>query len=199
MKIGDGSQFSKNAIRCFFAVPVSEENKLFVKARADALKKYFSAGKASWTKEKNFHLTLWFLGDVPEKLIEKIIQRAEPVLAALPPFDFHVGYAGAFPSSKKPKVLWLAPDEGAEHFIALRRGLEEALSSLPVKRENKKFFPHLTLGRVRALSPDFQEAPPLSFHFTQRVTEVVLYKSKLHPSGSVHTALKTFPLTNFIP
>ncbi len=202
-KTGSGKDAATT--RCFFAVPLSEMNKSAVKTYVDSLKKYFEGCRVSWAKEGNLHITVWFLGNVSESILRKIMERAETALLPLPAFEFHMGFGGAFPDGKKPRVLWIAPDEGSEHFIKVRRALEETLSKLPVKKEKEKFFPHLTLGRVRALPEDFQRmdvydanqgaAISLNHPFTQTVNEVCLFQSQLHPAGSVYTVLKKFALS----
>ena len=74
--------------------------------------------------------------------------------------------------------------------------IEQALDPLGFERENRPFRAHLTLARFRG--GDFEAAGALkgdeeSFG-TQKMEEIVLYKSELRPQGPIYTPLSVTPL-----
>jgi 2'-5' RNA ligase len=90
-------------------------------------------------------------------------------------------------------VLWAGLSGEVENVVAIRNRIEEKLALIGFKREEKRFHPHLTIGRLKsnkkarellALAEAYR-LPALSF----AVTEIVLMKSELHPAGSEYTRL----------
>jgi len=120
---------------------------------------------------------------------------------ACPAFDIHIGGLGSFPSSKRPRVLFIGIQAPAE-LEALWRGIESETTRLGYESEGRGFSPHLTLGRTRQNSSvsDQQrirkalEETRVDSLGTTRVDSVHLYKSELKPTGSVYTKLFSAPL-----
>ena len=83
------------------------------------------------------------------------------------------------------------------HF---RDSLHKHLKAFGIKEEDRRFSPHLTLGRFRKgirlqagldeLLSRFQDlmSPTCAF------TELILFKSDLKPGGAVYTRLNAWPL-----
>jgi len=100
-----------------------------------------------WIDSENFHLSLKFLGQVrPDRVsqIEEVIGR---VASSTTSFKAQFGGFGAFPTIRKPRVLWLGVDPNAE-LRCLKQDLEWALADLGFEAETRAFHPHLTLGRA---------------------------------------------------
>jgi 2'-5' RNA ligase len=120
-----------------------------------------------------------------------------------PCFDFHLAGLGSFPSPKRPRVLYIGIQAPAV-LEALQRGIEAASRRLGYASEERSFSPHLTIGRVRqhVTATEQQtirralENAKIDALGTARVDSVHLYKSDLHPSGSVYTRLYSAPLKN---
>lgn len=102
-----------------------------------------------WVDPERFHLTLKFLGEVHPERIERLAAVLARVAAGTPVFDVALEGIGAFPTIRKPRVLWV----GAEPSPALRclkQDLEWGLAECGFEREMRAFHPHLTLGRSAA-------------------------------------------------
>jgi 2'-5' RNA ligase len=141
------------------------------------------------------HITLKFLGDVPENRIDKVAEALRDVKAA--PFTARVGGMGAFPG-KSIRVVWLGL-EG--NFQELYSKVEDALKPLGFPREERGFSPHVTLGRVgrpsreiaHKLSPKIASLAATDLgSFT--VDNFVLKKSTLTRGGPIYEDLAKFPL-----
>jgi 2'-5' RNA ligase len=91
-------------------------------------------------------------------------------------------------------VLWLGVGPAIPApLVALQGGLEAAARRCGFAAEEREFRPHLTLARAAGPRP----APPGATdaaRWSEPVREVVLFESRLHPSGARYTALETFPL-----
>jgi 2'-5' RNA ligase len=150
----------------------------------------------NWSRPDTWHLTLKFLGETEEARIPAI----KDALSTLdfPRFTLQAGGAGAFPNAQRPKVLWLGLAQGADQAAGLASGIEDALAAVGVPREQKRFRPHLTLGRVRRPGPGNHQPLLDAAAQTQwppfTVNRFTLYQSTLAPTGATHTALAEFAL-----
>jgi RNA 2',3'-cyclic 3'-phosphodiesterase len=101
-----------------------------------------------WVEPDNLHWTLQFLGDLTDVEMAEVCLRTVRAAAKHEGFTLEANGVGAFPSIQRPRTLWLGAGEGAERMINLHESIEQSLESLGFRRENRKFVPHLTIGRV---------------------------------------------------
>lgn len=154
-----------------------------------------------WVPVNNMHLTLKFLGDVAPSSVEMLSQMLRAEAELIPCFDIHLGRVGAFPSLRRPRVIFIGIQAPAA-LAALQHGIEAGARRLGYELEERDYSPHLTMGRVkqsitaleqqlirRALEETTIDSPG-----TARVDSVHLYRSDLKPSGSVYTRLYSAPL-----
>lgn len=188
-------------VRTFVAVEVSPE----VRAKAKQLIATLSAAatgiKVKWSDPQDLHLTMKFLGDVDMLDVPGVCAAVEAAVKDLPPFDFQVQGAGAFPDAQRPRTVWLGVREGSEELGILHDCLEQALSPLGFRREQRRFRPHLTLGRVRSVPPEgaVDLAAMLAEHRdyfagASDVSEVVVFSSELDRAGPKYEVLSTTEL-----
>lgn len=101
-----------------------------------------------WVDPENYHVTLKFLGEVhPDRApdVEEVMDRVADETAA---FDGTFGGFGAFPTVRRPRVIWLGVDPSPA-LRCLKQDLEWGLAERDFERETRAFHPHLTLGRAR--------------------------------------------------
>lgn len=155
-------------------------------------------GDIRWTRAEGWHLTLKFLGDITPGRVAPILEALGQALATEPPLHVVAQGLGAFPSLKRPRVVWAGLQ--GEGLTALHEKIEAALISLDFPPEEREFIPHLTLGRVRSLRGWEQVLPVVKEHEQERfgeseITEVTLYQSDLQPTGAVYRPLGAIALT----
>lgn len=180
--------------RMFIAVDLPTELVAAVRSTVDRLR---AAGiEAAWVKPAQLHLTLHFLGDeVADADLHRICVAMNEAAATVPAFAVSFGGIGVFPDVHRPRVLWLAVEEGAAELIRLYEALAERLEPLGFHREARGFRPHLTLGRFRdrgrgdvdlgtALAA--AEGPAAG---ELQVRRIVLYESRLSKAGAEHDRL----------
>ncbi len=154
-----------------------------------------------WVRPQNVHITLVFLGSVDEAVIPGVTSAAAGICTTFSPFRLSVNGVGFFPNPRRPRVIWLGLQGDVERMGRFRDALQKALEPFGVEPEKRPFQPHLTLGRFRKGGVmDDRLARAMERH--ARVTspectfsEFVLFRSDLHPSGAVYTALARFPLS----
>lgn len=107
-----------------------------------------------WTRAEEWHLTLLFLGEVPEERVPGLTGALENALGGHPALDLALAGWGTFPQrGGRASVFW-AGVEG-EGLLELVHDLREAARSARVPIESRPFVPHLTLARARPpRSPD---------------------------------------------
>lgn len=189
-------QHSKAMIRAFISIDLPEHVRMSLSAVQTRLK---PSVKASWTKIENLHLTLQFLGRVPESQIAKISASLAGVAGRHAPFEVAVAGAGAFPDERRPRVLWLGCDDAGGRLKALANEVRQAMTALGFRADEHGFTAHLTLGRVKIARPDAALTRALDSikkdaFGTLRVEALHLYQSQLHPDGSVYTKLSSHTL-----
>lgn len=191
-------------IRAFLAVNLPVALIEEVRELQDQLRERASqAGmKVVWVPPTNMHVTLKFLGEIPEESAWSIRDALAPVAAAQPIVSVTVRGTGVFPDVDRPRVMWVGVDSEGDALALLARRLDETLEGLGFALESRPFHAHLTLGRVKqGASPELLAGvEQVSFvHSDCSVHEVVLYQSVLERKGAEYTALGRFPLAGQSP
>jgi 2'-5' RNA ligase len=108
-----------------------------------------------WVPEGKLHLTLKFLGEQGEELVPALSSAMDRVAAGTRPLEVAFGAIGAFPTLRRPRVVYLtvAPDPKLE---LLHHDVEVACAALALPIEGKPFRPHITIGRTQAGAGDEQ-------------------------------------------
>jgi 2'-5' RNA ligase len=153
----------------------------------------------SWTPEPNLHVTLKFLGEVPSGRTEEIASLLLAAASGIPAFEIFVEGAGAFPSLRAPRVLWVGLREPLVLVGKLHENMENALSGAGFPREERPFHPHVTVGRVRDRVPpgwgeEYAGALTGKSFGAVRVGSYQLYESRLSPGGATYAVLRDIPL-----
>ena len=178
-------------VRSFLAVPLPKE--VIEGARHLQRRLGRELPDIRWVKPEAMHLTLRFFGDIPEEYLEKIGKVMLSVGSLSSPFPLRVGGLGAFPLAARARVVWMGID-GGRALTELYEALERGLSAIGLPGENRPYSPHLTLGRSRGRPLDAAKA--LERHREAAcepvtVDRMVLFESRLHPSGPLHLPVKT--------
>ena len=185
-------------IRAFIAIDLSAEIIQRLEEVAGQLKQRLAGMQIRWVPVENIHLTLKFLGDVSMTNLEVLKKILLSESSNHPTFEMSVGELGAFPSLRRPRVIWVGITAPSE-LNALQHGIETETARLGYQHENRDFSPHLTLGRI-SRNASSQEAHQIGqvldsfkvgFLGATRVREVYLYRSDLRPGGAVYTRLMT--------
>ena len=182
--------------RLFIAVPVQLSppfENLSLK-----LQNELSRDNIVWVEPKLQHLTLRFLGQTPEHLIDPLIKNLHHLCSQHASFALELNKLGVFGTRYAPAVLWYGFQEFSK-FKELFFKIEPSLVEMGFESNYGNFVPHLTVGRIKKIEdkkrfsalvtqsqPTFSQAIPIQ--------EVQLIRSKLTPTGPKYTILDTFPL-----
>ena len=161
-----------------------------------------------WVGADTYHLTLRWLGDGDERTRDDAAAAMREVAADAEPFTAGFGAVGAFPSPRRPRVIWVAV-EADPRLRLLREELERSFARRGLGRDERSFRPHVTLGRASRDAPAgafrplaaVPEARSLDTRFP--VLSLDLMRSTLGPHGARYDLLasatlgaKDFPRTS---
>jgi len=187
-------------IRAFIALKLPDDVIEFLRRiQSDLKKEGLNIKGVKWVAPENIHLTLKFLGDIKHTDVDAIESAMQSVVAPFAPLTLSATGLGAFPSVKRPRVLWSGVGGDVEALGRLQPRLEEQLSELGIEKENKKFKGHLTLGRIKGKvnADTIIDALGRCGNRTSRgfvADRLYLIKSELKPAGPVYSDLFCAPL-----
>jgi 2'-5' RNA ligase len=179
--------------RTFVAIDLPDGHKADLRRLQEKLTA--EAPDIRWVRPEQLHLTLAFLGDVPDPDIDAVCRAVGEAAAGFDPFELHLEALGAFPRASRPRVVWVGlAGEGIRHLEALQGAVVEALRAVGYPPAgNERFSPHVTLGRIK----DSRGRPPDLSAATARlagwktapfeVDQAIVYASKLGPGGASHS------------
>ncbi len=180
-------------LRTFIAVDLGKAIKQKCLALQDTLAR--TGTPVKWVGEENIHLTLLFLGEVTDRDVPALCRAVAQVCANRDSFAITVEKLGCFPNPRRPRVVWVGVGAGAETLIALHDALEPPLLELGCyRREERRYTPHVTLGRVESDTGTEKLVAALNkqAHWQGGQTvvgEVLVFSSELKPDGPVYTVL----------
>jgi 2'-5' RNA ligase len=135
---------------------------------------------------RDIHLTLCFLGAVPEEHVEPLASALRDACSGLPAPSLEIAGLGAFPSRARPRVVWAgvrADPRSTEDEIAKLRALEQAagraIETVGLAYDRRaELTPHLTLARpARGRSRGLDGAAELQRAWPWQPSEVLLFES----------------------
>ncbi len=176
-------------IRSFIAVEIDSGTKKEITRVVAEFKK--SEADVKWVTENQMHLTLKFLGSIDEIKIPEIQKSLNTVCANNGRFSISLDEIGAFPGLKRPKILWVGLNTGAENLKKIHAEIETCLEKTGIEKENRAYRPHLTIGRIRS----FKNFSSLCGLLKKKslsgrvigIKRLILFRSDLNGSRAVHT------------
>ena len=105
-----------------------------------------------WTVPDQWHVTLAFMADAPERTLDDLEERLARAAARRTAFELAVAGGGAFPNAARARVLYagLGADEAARTELhRLATGARAAAGKAGAAVEGGRFRPHLTVARLR--------------------------------------------------
>ena len=152
-----------------------------------------------WVDHRNIHITLKFLGEVEDSLVDEVTAALDGALAGARAFALAVRGLGTFPPKGQPKVIWAGVTEGIDGLSSLNDAVERSLEPVGFEREKRPFSAHLTLARTRKKSRprgvrelvDREQATEFGSQKAERIT---LMRSVLKPTGPIYTPVRTWNL-----
>ncbi len=150
---------------------------------------------ARWRPAESLHITLRFVGDIPENLADDL--DAELAVIGGAPFEIALSGVGQFGDGEDARAVW-AGVEDSEPLRRLAGRCESAARRAGCKAASRAWRPHLTLAYLRRPDPtrvaawtqahNLLRSPPF------RVAAFGLYSTRRTAAGSVYRLERAYPL-----
>jgi 2'-5' RNA ligase len=134
---------------------------------------------------QNIHMTLQFLGDVPESVMPCLAEAASEVHGQ--PFSLNIN---KLIHRERQRMIWAVPSETPEVLRNLATSLGKQLEQCGVQTEKRPYLAHITLVRKLSRLPRPVELSPLQWD----VEEFCLVESAPQSTGAVYTVLEKWRL-----
>ncbi|MDV0442177.1 RNA 2',3'-cyclic phosphodiesterase [Methanorbis furvi] len=168
--------------RLFIAVEPSLEIRKNLESTAQSLLE--TSARLTIVQASQMHITLKFIGEVPDTKIPKITDAFSKLSGE--PYQFSASGVSVF--GRPPRVIKAdVLDGGVSKELAAQ--IDALLSLVGIPKDPKPFSPHLTLARVKLYSPDLlpKIAAVKDTEFGSCIIDsVALKKSTLTPSGPIY-------------
>ncbi len=191
---------TQDQVRLFIACEVPEDVRNDIGEVIETLRGR-SGSAVRWIRAEGVHITLKFLGEVPNKKLPAIKLAIQEAVVGHAPFELEFSNIGTFGGREGLRIMWVGIAGDVLRLEALVRSVNAALAVVGFEPERRPFRPHLTLGRVRDEIPTRQRAeievavgkmavPSTSW----RTSQVSLMRSVFTPKGASYEVIATFPL-----
>lgn len=193
---------SPSMLRTFVAIPLPSDIILQLDHIQGRLQRACPDRCIRWVKARTIHLTLFFIGDMPETRVTQVAQVLSDITKPFPPFHFTVENLGTFPNSQRPNIIWTGVSDRGHKLTDLYTAVNGGMAQIGFPSEKRKFTPHLTIGRVnrrtsrndRARIGNEVARTEVGSLGTVEVSEVIFYRSILKHTGAEHIPLAIFTL-----
>lgn len=180
-------------MRAFIAVKISDDTKSEVCKFQVSLKNY--AIKGRWTHKDNFHITLKFLGEIDIDDVSKIKNSIKSAVRGINPFIVRLNRIGYFKGNDELRVLWIGMEYN-DNLVKLHHNIDEELSKVGFKREDRTFKPHITIARDISMIINIEEINKLFQikYDSFLIDEIFLMESKIEDNKRKYIPLFSIPL-----
>lgn len=186
-------------MRCFIAIDIDPQIKGSIAKLQQDIARSCQTDRSDikWVQPDAMHITLRFLGQVPDQDIVDLCEVTKQVASRHTRFDLEIEAVGHF--GRPATVLWLGTSHGTDQLNAIQQDLEDQLELAGWPRERRRFFAHLTLCRVknprvaREVITAYRPYMEINLGNTG-VDELVVYQSQLQPDGPIYTPLGRYLL-----
>lgn len=187
---------SKALYRTFIAVPVEMPHAL--EETLTDLQKKFAGERIRWVDQRQLHVTLRFLGELPAEAIAAIGSGFHQAYGVFRRTDFPVEGLGTFSHRSELQVLWARIGE-REIFHALHFATKKLLEGIVPVDGKDRFIPHLTVARMKHLRETDRFRREIALYSEKHfgacfLGSVILYRSILRSGGAIHEVLRAVEL-----
>ncbi len=178
--------------RLFLALLLPEEFNEWLAHKQEKLKKFFKKKRLSarWVQPKNFHITVCFLGEIPEKHLPQIIALSQGIAQETKPFSLRFWDIVSAPPHRPPTMIW-ATFQSASYFSFLVSQAQTTFKDFLPLQNHRQTIPHLTLARFSLPFPtqiSLREKPSFTLNFSS----LSLIESHLYPDGPQYEVIENF-------
>ncbi|MDP3386151.1 MAG: RNA 2',3'-cyclic phosphodiesterase [Eubacteriales bacterium] len=186
-------------MRLFIAYDFDESTIKKISDIQNVLKK--NAEKGRWPYFRNIHLTLKFIGEVDSQYLPEIEKTLDDTFEGMniKPMIFQFDKLAFFRGNGNIRIAWVGLRGETKFLELLHQTIDDNLAAIGLKKENKPYIPHITIGRdIFFDSSLFELNEALKNHFEHqlRIGSATLYQSIQTGGKRIYKPLKTYTFFN---
>ena len=180
-------------LRVFIALELSTETKNEAHVFVERIREKYPHFR--FIPPQNWHLTLDFLGPVLLDRVQDLIAELPNALILSRPFTVFLQEMGAFPNSRKTRILWLGMKGELEELFALKKAVDGMLRKKHFSIETRNFEPHITIARLKTNErSSIFEPEPFEGTKPSKINGITIFKSLLDTEGATYERLAILSL-----
>lgn len=169
-------------MRAFLALELPESIKMYLGKMSNEMSKHES--EVRWVKTQNQHITVKFFGEITEDMKDRIIERLKEISGRFRPIRASLGEISGFPRKESARVIIVTLERGIHEMKRMYEILETEMEKIGLRREEREFLPHITLGRRKNPRPIRSTLDVMKMEF--ELKRLTLYKSTLRQDGPIY-------------
>lgn len=134
------------------------------------------------TNNEKLHLTIAFIGEQPDSMVNNFIDIIKEAVAGISPFPIIPAYIDAFPNLHHPHTFWVGVKGDIDKLFVIRERIKDGLANLGLDTDDRRYIPHIAVGKVNSQYV-------LSEHQEQQLQEMAIKEDS--PSINI-TSIKLF-------
>ena len=177
--------------RLFIGIPLDEG----VRNHIEGYLKNYPQIPGRHVPSENWHITLFFIGDVESGERNKVTELLDSLKLA-EPFEITIGSVLAFPKISRTKILSIGLEGDFSLLSDLADRIGFACEGLGFQKEDREYTPHITISRLKR-HPENTLAllkSSKAVGLKMKVQRVVLYRSVSAKDHSQYQEIKSWPL-----
>lgn len=154
-----------------------------------------SCSGVRWVKPEQLHMTVKFLGDVPDAKVKEVTEVVTRSAGVCNPFTITLAGCGCFGPNGPVRIVWVGANETTGTMVQNANRMIGALEKIGFAPEGREWSPHITIGRVRidrSHGSIRSAVQACTFdELQQSVNKVSVMTSVLSPDGPTYTPINT--------
>ena len=177
--------------RMFLGIPIP----LDIGSHITHFRRQFTpSSQIRWVPDAQLHITVYFLGNVPEERIPNLIELFHEILRKHASFELILDRFVYAPRLKNPRMIWLRLQKSAA-FRELVQDIHSLYMQIEQQQQRKSPIPHITLARLRNFSPeDWVNMDMKVPRVSMPIQTLILWESQLSPSGATYIPVQQYEL-----
>jgi len=176
------------SIRLFFGLPIAINQAKFFRKRILNENPELPQN-LRWTREEDHHITVHFLGNIPEEKMPMVTEAVAQAIKNIKPFDVSLHNISKFPSTHGRFIaVNVVPSIALQRLHGI---VNETISLLEFPLEKRPYLPHVTLIKLgRRQDIDFD--PIALDDISLTMDNMALYQTVPTEKGNIYVPIKTF-------
>ncbi|MDO8570875.1 MAG: RNA 2',3'-cyclic phosphodiesterase [Candidatus Daviesbacteria bacterium] len=152
------------------------------------------------TNNEKLHLTIAFIGEQSEKMIDDFTSIIKEAVSGISPFSIIPAYIDAFPNLHNPDTFWVGVKGDIDKLFVLRERIKDGIAKLGLNTDERRYVPHIAIGKVSNyfLSEEqekkLQEMAVKEDFESINITSVKLFESIPEEGFHKHNTIAEIPL-----